>query len=127
MLLQALVLAALAISAVVLVALPLLRTPSTSDELDVVTEDMRARLDAVERRDSALAALSDLEFDHRTGAVSDDDYRSQVGGLRRAVSHALEEASDGPGGDAGPRQAPPEASPDGAPEADASPGYHRKA
>jgi hypothetical protein len=114
-LLQALVLAAIAIAAIVLVALPLLREPSSADALDVVTDEMRARLEAAERRDSALAALSELEFDHRTGAVSDEDYRAQVGGLRRAVADALAEAAESP------------RPPGPAPEADASRGYHRRA
>jgi hypothetical protein len=114
-LVQALVLAAVAIAAIVLVALPLLRVPSSADELDVVTEEMRARLDAAERRDAALAALSELEFDHRTSAVSDEDYRVQVVELRRAVAAALKETAEPP-------------RPDGAaPEADAARGYHRRA
>jgi hypothetical protein len=114
-LLQALVLAAVAIAALVLVALPLLRLPSAADEVDAVTPEMRARLEAAERRDAALAALSELEFDHRTKAVSDEDYQAQVGELRRAVSQALKETSEAPrpAGDAS--------------EADAAPGYHRKA
>ena len=43
----------------------------------------------VEDRDRALAALKELEFDHRTGKVSDDDYRAQVGPLRRRAAEAL--------------------------------------
>jgi hypothetical protein len=33
--------------------------------------------------------LKELEFDHRTGKVSDDDYRGLVGELRRAAADAL--------------------------------------
>ena len=33
------------------------------------------RLALVEERDRALAALQELEFDHRTGKISDGDYR----------------------------------------------------
>ena len=40
----------------------------------------RRRLELLERRDRALAALKELEFDHRTGKVSDEDYRALVGG-----------------------------------------------
>ncbi len=47
------------------------------------------RLALEEERDRALAALKELEFDHRTGKVSDEDYRSLVGELRRAVADAL--------------------------------------
>jgi hypothetical protein len=43
----------------------------------------------VEERDRALAALKELEFDHRTGKVTDDDYRQQVGPLRRKAATAL--------------------------------------
>ncbi len=43
----------------------------------------------VEERDRALAALKELEFDHRTGKIGDEDYRSLVGPLRRMASDAL--------------------------------------
>jgi hypothetical protein len=36
-----------------------------------------------------LAALKELEFDHRSGKISDEDYRSLVGGLRRQAADAL--------------------------------------
>ena len=35
------------------------------------------------------AALKELEFDHRTGKVSDEDYRALVGPLRREAAEAL--------------------------------------
>ena len=34
--------------------------------------------------------LKELEFDHRTGTVSDEDYRAQVGPLRRDAAAALQ-------------------------------------
>jgi hypothetical protein len=37
----------------------------------------------------ALGALKELEFDHRTGAIDDVDYRAMVGPLRRAAADAL--------------------------------------
>ena len=81
---------ALAAIAVVLVALPFLREPvATDDRLDAPTADDSAHLALAEERDRALAALKELEFDHRTGKVSDDDYRAQVGPLRRAAAEAL--------------------------------------
>ena len=49
----------------------------------------RRRLELVEERDRALAALKELEFDHRTGKVNDEDYRSLVGPLRRRAAEAL--------------------------------------
>src|SRR6185437_2130359 len=48
-----------------------------------------ARLALIEERDRALAALRELEFDHRTGKVSDEDYRAQVGPLRRRAAEVL--------------------------------------
>ena len=35
------------------------------------------------------AALKELEFDHRTGKIADDDYRALVGPLRRRAAEAL--------------------------------------
>ena len=87
----ALVLAALlAVAAVAFVAKPFLREPAPrSDRLDELGEADRRRLELVEERDRALAALKELEFDHRTGKVSDVDYRAQVGPLRRRAAEAL--------------------------------------
>jgi len=82
--------AALAVVAVVFVARPFLREPApASDRLDELAPEMRQRLTLAEERDRALLALKELEFDHRTGKVSDDDYRAQVGPLRRAAAEAL--------------------------------------
>jgi hypothetical protein len=88
----ALVLAALiAVGCVVVVALPFLREPEPeSDSLDELDERERRRLELLEARDRALAALKELEFDHRTGTVSDDDYRELVGPLRREAASALQ-------------------------------------
>jgi hypothetical protein len=88
----ALVLAAtLAVACVVLVALPFLREPDPEfDELDRLDDEERRQLELREDRDRALAALRELEFDHRTGTVSDEDYRAQVGTLRRDVAAALQ-------------------------------------
>ena len=83
--------AALAVACVVAVALPFLREPEPeSDALDELDDDERLRLELLEARDRALSALRDLEFDHRTGTVSDEDYRAQVGPLRRDVATALQ-------------------------------------
>jgi len=83
--------AALAVLCVVLVALPFLREPEPeSDALDELDDDERRRLALLEERDRALAALKELEFDHRTGTVSDEDYRAQVGTLRRDVAAVLQ-------------------------------------
>jgi hypothetical protein len=88
----ALVLAAtLAVACVVAVALPFIREPEpASDELDELDDEERVRLGLLEERDRALAALKELEFEHRTGTVSDEDYRAQLGPLRRDVASALQ-------------------------------------
>ena len=87
----ALMLAALlAVLCVVAVALPFLREPApASDVLDEPDPLGRRQLALAERRDRALAALKELEFDHRTGKVADEDYRALVGPLRREVAEAL--------------------------------------
>ena len=80
----------LALVAVVFVARPFLRDPApSSDRLDEPGELERRRLELVEERDRALAALKELEFDHRTGKVTDEDYRALVGPLRRRAAEAL--------------------------------------
>jgi hypothetical protein len=82
--------ALLALVAVVAVARPFLRDPTpSSDVLDERGELEARRLELVEERDRALVALKELEFDHRTGKVSDDDYRRLVGPLRRRAAEAL--------------------------------------
>jgi hypothetical protein len=82
--------AALAIACVLLVALPFLREPRPRDDrLGRPDELEQRRLSLAEERDRALAALKELEFDHRTGKVSDDDYRRLVGPLRRRAADAL--------------------------------------
>jgi hypothetical protein len=88
----ALVLAAtLVVACVLAVALPFLREPEPdSDELVELDEDELRQLELLETRDRALAALKELEFDHRTGTVSDEDYRAQVGPLRREVAATLQ-------------------------------------
>jgi uncharacterized membrane protein YdfJ with MMPL/SSD domain len=75
---------------VVLVALPFLREPvATDDRLDAPTDAEARRLALIEERDRALAALKELEFDHRTGKVDDADYRELVGPLRQAAAVVL--------------------------------------
>jgi len=86
----ALVGALVALSCVVVVAVPFLRDPDAQDDrLLRPGEAEQRRLALAEERDRALAALQELEFDHRTGKVSDDDYREVVGVLRRRAAEAL--------------------------------------
>ncbi len=83
--------ALLAAACVVLVALPFLRDPTSEhDEIDAPGEVEQRRLELAEVRDRALGALKELEFDHRTGKVSDEDYRALVGPLRREAAEALQ-------------------------------------
>jgi len=82
--------AILAVVVVLVVARPFLRDPApVDDRLDLLLEDERRRLELGEERDRALAALKELEFDHRTGKVSDEDYQAALGPLRRRVAEAL--------------------------------------
>ena len=90
--------ALLAVACVALVALPFLREPEVSgggDRLDEIGPEARRQLELAEERDRVLAALKELEFDHRTGKVSDEDYRSLVGELRRAAADALRALDSG--------------------------------
>ena len=82
----------LAVASVIVVALPFLRRPGiTAAEDSLARPDAleRRRLELSEERDRSLAALKELEFDHRTGKISDEDYRELVGPLRRRAAEAL--------------------------------------
>ncbi len=79
----------LAALAVVVVAQPFLREPVTADDRLPEPVADGTRLELAEERDRALAALKELEFDHRTGKLSDEDYRELVGGYRRRAAAAL--------------------------------------
>ena len=77
--------ALLAAAAVVFVAVPFLRAkdpPSPSPPADEA-------LAAAEERDRILGELKELEFDHRTGKITDEDYRAQIGPLRRQAAALL--------------------------------------
>jgi len=82
--------AVVAVAAVVLVAFPFLREPAPADDTLLPPGELEQRhLALAEERDRALAALKELEFDHRTGKISDDDYRELVGPLRRRAAETL--------------------------------------
>jgi hypothetical protein len=81
---------AVAAGAVLLVAWPFLREPvAANDRLDAPSAGEAEWLELLDERDRVLGALKELEFDHRTGKIGDDDYRSQVGPLRRSAASAL--------------------------------------
>jgi hypothetical protein len=83
--------ALIAVAAAIFVALPFLREPvALNDDIAAATPDNERRLALMEARDRALAALKELEFDHRTGKIDDVDYRQLVGPLRRAAAEALQ-------------------------------------
>jgi hypothetical protein len=82
--------AVLAVACVLFVARPFLLDPEArNDRLEEPTELERRQIELLERRDRALAALKELEFDHRSGKISDEDYRALVGQLRRQAADAL--------------------------------------
>jgi hypothetical protein len=94
----------LALVCVAVVARPFLREPAPQDDsLAELSAAERERVQLAEDRDRALAALKELEFDHRTGKVSDEDYRELVGSLRSEAAAALRAL--------GPARAPEERSP----------------
>jgi hypothetical protein len=104
----------LAAGAVVLVALPFLRDPTPADDrLDAPTEADEEHLALVEARDQALSALKELEFDHRTGKITEEDYRRDIGPLRRDAAAALRRLDDadrgrGTSAEAATMDAPPD-------------------
>ena len=82
--------AVLAVACVLLAARPFLREPAAEeDRLPEPDAGERDRLRLLEERDRALAALAEVEFDHRTGKLSDDDYRASLRALRREAADAL--------------------------------------
>ena len=82
-----LVLVLLTLAALATVVQPLLQSPTGA--FAPLGADAECRLALLEERDRAIAALKELEFDHRAGVVSDTDYRALVGPLRRQAAGAL--------------------------------------
>jgi hypothetical protein len=80
--------ALLAVAAVLWVARPLLARDTRAREGGTDAAGLE-RLRLLEERDRALAALKELEFDHRTGKISDSDYGELVQELRRDAARAL--------------------------------------
>ncbi|CAB4696368.1 MAG: hypothetical protein F2663_05220 [Actinobacteria bacterium] len=88
--------AILAALAVLLTALPFIQHADDLDApLDGPTPEQERRIAVIEERDRALAALKELEFDHRTGKIDDTDYRELVGPLRRTAAEALRIIDEG--------------------------------
>ena len=83
--------ALLAVACVVFAARPFLR-PDAADDDELVparSEADEERVRLLEERDRPPAALKELEFDHRTGKVSDADYAALLPSLRREAADAL--------------------------------------
>ena len=80
--------ALLAVACVVFVARPFSRAGAADDASAAPTRPSRSACGSLEERDRALAALKELEFDHRTGKISDEDYAPR-GPLRREAAEAL--------------------------------------
>jgi hypothetical protein len=80
-----------AAGAVAFVAAPLLRSPAGT-----AAASADGGLEVLERKHRALAALRELEFDHRTGKVADADYAVMLPALRREAAEALQAAAAEP-------------------------------
>ena len=92
----------LVVLCVLLVARPFLREPEPADDrLHAPGREEEERIALAEERDRALAALKELEFDHRTGKVSDEDYRAMVGALRKRAAETLRALERKPGAERG--------------------------
>jgi hypothetical protein len=88
----------LAAASAVYVARPFLREPgvvAADDRLEELDEGGRKRLALAEERDRALDALKELELDHRTGKVSDEDYRALLGPLRAEAARTMKALGEG--------------------------------
>ena len=81
----------LAAACVVYVARPFLREPAAARRPPRPARRARAASGwrSCEERDRALDALKELELDHRTGKVSDEDYRALVAPLRAEAARAM--------------------------------------
>lgn len=78
--------------------------------LDPLVDPRPARSDAERRRDAALAAIREAEFDHRVGKLSDDDLAGLRGELEQAALAAIADLDRDPAaGAATPAAAAPSA------------------
>jgi hypothetical protein len=82
--------AVLAVGAVIFVSRPFLHEPAPRRDSFPEPDALELRrLELEEERDRALAALKELEFDHRSGKISDEDYAELVAPLRRRAAETL--------------------------------------
>jgi cytochrome c-type biogenesis protein CcmI len=78
----------LVVLAVLFVVVPLLRTTGAEEWQTASAEQLR-RIELRERRDNAYVALRELELDHDTGKLDDDDYATANRELRAEALAAL--------------------------------------
>ena len=78
----------LVVLAVLFVVVPLLRTTGVEEWQAASAEQLR-RIELRERRDNAYVALRELELDHDTGKLDDDDYATTNSELRAEALAAL--------------------------------------
>ena len=81
--------ALLAVACVIYAATPFLRGARGDALVPPRSEAEEERVRLLEERDRALAALKELEFDHRTGKISDADYATLRPSLRREAADAI--------------------------------------
>jgi cytochrome c-type biogenesis protein CcmI len=79
----------LVVLAVLFVVVPLLRTTGV-DEWQAASAEQLRRIELRERRDAAYVALRELELDHDTGKLDDEDYARANAELRAEALAALE-------------------------------------
>jgi hypothetical protein len=80
--------------AVLFVVVPLLRTTGIEEWHAASAEQLR-RIELRERRDAAYVALRELELDHDTGKLDDQDYAAATAELRAEAMAALAALEDG--------------------------------
>jgi hypothetical protein len=78
----------LVVLAVLFVVVPLLRT-SGVEEWHAASAAQLRRIELRERRDAAYVALRELELDHDTGKLDDEDYATANSELRAEAMEAL--------------------------------------
>jgi hypothetical protein len=76
--------------AVIAIAWPFV-APQRREPDATLSDAERRRIELLERRDATYAELRDLEQDHRTRKVSDDDYEAERRHLRGEAAAVLRE------------------------------------
>lgn len=79
------------------VAWPLIATPAGVEPGLPLVDEGPARSDAERRRDAALAAIREAEFDHQVGKLSDEDFEVLRADLEEGALAAIAEIEGEPG------------------------------